>query len=347
MAADSSSIAGGDWWQPFELRFDVHPKFLRPRPGEEVIDRINSVEDTKGNNGMRGSLCMTNLRIMWTSHRSDRVNLSIGYSTIQTITIRTTDSRLRGGRTQALFLMTRMGKKRYEFIFTSLVKASPRMFTTVQAVFRAYETSKLFRDLRLRGAIIKDGALIHLPDEEVYLQQGGVMNLSAEQGNLGTLFITNIRMVWHADLAENFNVSIPYLQMTGIGLRESRFGKALVLTTTPRSGNYTLGFKVEPEEKLTEVFRAVQAMHTTFAARPVFGVKYTIENQPAPLAARTVSRVTEDVEIIEGEETTDSFAAYLAAASAEPDRPLVFDEGLGLAMEQLPAGMTVAKLWKV
>ena len=40
----------------------------------------------------------------------------------------------------------------------------------------------------------------------------GVWNLSSDQGNLGTFFITNVRLVWHANMAENFNVSIPYLQ---------------------------------------------------------------------------------------------------------------------------------------
>jgi hypothetical protein len=40
-----------------------------------------------------------------------------------------------------------------------------------------------------------------------------VWNLSSDQGNLGTFFVTNVRLVWHANLAENFNVSIPYLQM--------------------------------------------------------------------------------------------------------------------------------------
>ena len=37
-------------------------------------------------------------------------------------------------------------------------------------------------------------------------------NLSSDQGNLGTFFITNVRLVWHANQAENFNVSIPYMQ---------------------------------------------------------------------------------------------------------------------------------------
>lgn len=35
----------------------------------------------------------------------------------------------------------------------------------------------------------------------------GVWNLSSDQGNLGTFYITNVRIVWFANLAENFNVS--------------------------------------------------------------------------------------------------------------------------------------------
>lgn len=74
-----------------------------------------------------------------------------------------------------------------------------------------------------------------LPDETVYNKVDGVWNLSSDQGNLGTFFVTNvrclpvfllvfspgslrwwqIRLVWHANLAENFNVSIPYLQIVG------------------------------------------------------------------------------------------------------------------------------------
>jgi hypothetical protein len=38
------------------------------------------------------------------------------------------------------------------------------------------------------------------------------------QGNLGTFYLTNIRVIWHANMNENFNVSVPYLQMVLIGL---------------------------------------------------------------------------------------------------------------------------------
>ena len=45
--------------------------------GEVMIDSINSVEDTKGNNGIRGSLTVTNLRLIWVSHEQSRINLSM------------------------------------------------------------------------------------------------------------------------------------------------------------------------------------------------------------------------------------------------------------------------------
>lgn len=69
----------------------------------------------------------------------------------------------------------------------------------------------------------------------------GVWNLSSEQGNLGTFFITNVRLVWHANLVETFNVSIPYMQISSIRVRESKFGQALVIETHQQTGGYVLG----------------------------------------------------------------------------------------------------------
>ena len=39
--------------QPFLFRFHFFRQ-MRMRPGEKVIDRLDAVEDTKGNNGDRG-----------------------------------------------------------------------------------------------------------------------------------------------------------------------------------------------------------------------------------------------------------------------------------------------------
>ena len=48
---------------------------MNARPGEKMIDKLDSIEDTKGNNGDRGRLIITNLRIIWHSASLPRVNL--------------------------------------------------------------------------------------------------------------------------------------------------------------------------------------------------------------------------------------------------------------------------------
>ena len=65
--------------------------------------------------------------------------------------------------------------------------------------------------MKLRCAIVMDKNLKLLPQEQIYNKYNGIWNLSAEQGNLGTFFITNIRLVWYANVAENFNVSVPWI----------------------------------------------------------------------------------------------------------------------------------------
>lgn len=54
------------------------------------------VEDTKGNNGDGGRLSLTNLRLMWTSKKQHRTNISVGLNTITSIAVRAATSRLKG-----------------------------------------------------------------------------------------------------------------------------------------------------------------------------------------------------------------------------------------------------------
>ena len=125
--------------------------------------------------------------------------------------------------------------------------------------------------------MVKEGDLILLPDEQVYSKIPGVWNLSSDQGNLGTFFISNIRVVWHANLASNFNVSVPYMQIKTIKLRDSKFGPALVLETFTKAGGYILGFKIDDQGKLDKVSQEITNMHKIFSTSPIFGVKFTVE----------------------------------------------------------------------
>lgn len=46
---------------------------------------------------------------------------------------------------------------------------------------RAYETSKMYRDLKLRSALIQNKQLRLLPQEQIYDKVNGVWNLSSDQ----------------------------------------------------------------------------------------------------------------------------------------------------------------------
>ncbi|KAJ9443952.1 Bardet-Biedl syndrome 5 protein-like protein [Diplonema papillatum] len=314
------------------------------RKNESRIDIIDSIEDTKGNNGERGQLTVTNLRLVWCCSKNVKINLSIGYNCIISITIHTANSRIRGP-TQALYVLTKFNSSRFEFIFTNLVKGSPRHFTTVQAVHRAYETSKLYRDLKLRGAIIRDGELLLLPQEEVTTKTSGVWNLSSDQGNLGTFYITNVRIVWFANLAENFNVSIPYQQIKSVRIRDSKFGPAFVIETSSHSGSYVLGFRVDPPSRLPKIHQEVSTLHQVYSQAPIFGVEFQTEEPVQDLGDVTVPTPQDYIEIIE-EEATDAFAAYYADGGMKNvDRKPVFEPSLGLAVEKLRDGVTIDNLW--
>ena len=332
-------------WQDREIRFDLSMLHLEYRPGEFEIDSINAVEDTKGNNGERGSLVITNLRLIWSSATSPKTNLSVGYNCVTSATVKNASSRLKGN-SQALYVMTKYNASRFEFVFTSLVKNSPRLFTTIQAVTKAYESTRLYRDLKLRGAIIKDKQLLLLPDEEVTNKIGGVWNLSSDQGNLGTFFVTNVRLVWHANLAENFNVSIPYLQMKSIRVRDSKFGNALVIETSAKSGGYILGFRIDPVETLDAVFKEIHSLFVLYSREPLFGVKFSHEERPQPAELVKVERKMDDIEIINNDfDAIDALAAYYADGDSSQAKEVVYNSDLGLAIEKLKDGITAEQLF--
>uniref|UniRef100_K1QJC8 Bardet-Biedl syndrome 5-like protein n=1 Tax=Magallana gigas TaxID=29159 RepID=K1QJC8_MAGGI len=95
-------MASEGLWEDRDVRFDINPNQMKMRPGEKLIDALNAVEDTKGNNGDRGRLMVTNLRIIWHSLALPRVNLSIGFNCVINISTKTAQSKLRG-QTEAFY----------------------------------------------------------------------------------------------------------------------------------------------------------------------------------------------------------------------------------------------------
>ena len=197
-----------------------------------------------------------------------------------------------------------------------------------------------------------------LPLEKVYEKVNGVWNLSNDQGNLGTFFLTNVRLVWHANLAENFNVSIPYLQMHRLVTRKSKFGKAIVVHTHKAAGGYILGFRLDPAELLERIFQQIQVLRTNFGSKPIYGIEYKIdtnEHSTSSLEQFRVARKEDELDIIEDDAPSMAhghaalkYGQGLGNMNEESGRKPMFNATLGLAMEPLEDGVDGANaLWQL
>ena len=200
-----------------------------------------------------------------------------------------------------------------------------------------------------------------LPTEQIYNKINGVWNLSSDQGNLGTMHLTNIRIVWHANMNELFNISLPYLQISAIKVRESKFGIALVIESTESSGGYVLGFRIDPPERLNGVFNELVNLYNIHSANPDLGVENNLQlisssgsvfNDVQVHQSNGSSHSSINTEIKEIDEENeagkhDAIAAYLADDGHGKDNDIVYSAQLGLAIERIKEGFTLESLWNV
>ena len=75
-------------WYDREIRFDVKMYDLAMIKGEKIVDSMNDVEDTKGNNGDRGCMIITNLRCIWFCGKDKHINLTIGHDCILDLNVK-------------------------------------------------------------------------------------------------------------------------------------------------------------------------------------------------------------------------------------------------------------------
>ncbi|KAI4489566.1 hypothetical protein M0802_011003 [Mischocyttarus mexicanus] len=316
---------------------------MQLRAGEMMVDKLDLIEDTKGNSGDNGRLIVTNLRILWHSLSLPRINLSIGFNTFVTINSKTV-STIKGGHTQTLHILTSFRNSQYEFIFTNLDSKSTRHYTSVIGVYRAYTSSKVYREIKLRSGIVNENRLTLLPYEKVHSSSLDVWNLSVEQGNVGTLIVTNIRLVWFADMNNQFNVSMPYLSIASVTIRNSKFGPTLVVLSDENSGGYVLGFRINPIQKLNTLHKEINILITAYNKSPIFGVDYTLEYQ-GPMEEEIHPERFNEIQDNQAD-ISDVFGYYFFEGGFVQRKPN-FSNYLGLAIEDPREGSTLQNLWEL
>ncbi|XP_023289331.1 Bardet-Biedl syndrome 5 protein homolog [Orussus abietinus] len=327
-------------WQDSEVRFDINSVQMQMRLGELLMDKLDMIEDSKGNSGDTGRLLITNLRIVWHSMLLPRINLSIGYNTIVTAN----SKNIHGNNTHALHILCSYRNCRYEFIFTNQIPKSSRNFTSLLGVYKAYLSSKVYREVKLRSGIIHESRLSVLNNEKVHSTLPGVWNLSTEQGTVGTFIVTNLRLVWFADMNNQFNVSLPYLTITNVSIRSSKFGPTLVVLISEAHGSLILGFRIDPMQKLYILHKEITSLLAAHEKCPIFGVEYKNERQVEAPPEFDVEGFTE---IQENEnEISNVIGLYFSEGGTTQRKPVLCNY-LGLAAEEPRKGSSLQTLWEL
>ncbi|KAJ3214235.1 Bardet-Biedl syndrome 5 protein [Dinochytrium kinnereticum] len=350
-----------DFWHFREIRFDLPPSELSPTAGEDIVETFKDIEDCRGNPNQPGTFVITILRIIWVHPKNPRINLSLGHDCILTDSIALNGS-------SSVVLQARLQLAKFEFVFgTGIEGDAKRVAKALGDVGRAFGVSRGYRDFGVGVPIVCDGGLNTLALEVVQDKADNVLNLTTDKRPTGTLYVTNIRMAWHAiPHKESLNISMPFCQIQDVRIQSSKFGTTLVVETTAGSGSFLLGFQVLPVQRMREVAKTIKKCIKIYAGRPIFGMtrKGGLDSMKARELENAIAALEkmkeDDVEIVSMDPTEEfilklaeqrQFArvqAYKDSTEQAADDDVVFDGTLGLMVERIkPEGLTLSQLWKM
>ncbi|KAJ3025133.1 UNVERIFIED_CONTAM: Bardet-Biedl syndrome 5 protein [Siphonaria sp. JEL0065] len=294
---------------------------------------------------------------------------AIGFNCVQSISISTSESLVQGKRS-TLNITAKFQRTRFEFVFigsdvtkSTVVKDSTSSLDFAVLVSRIHDSfveSKIYRDLRVKGAIIAGSELELLEYEIVYTQIDGVLNVSNDKGIIGRMVISNIRTVWFSTMNDSSNVSIPHLQVANVRVQNSKYGTALCIETytTPLVTTYRLGFQVpsEPPKKLKEIASLIKDLVGGYLELPIFGIQFEESTETEKGSDRkdesntrdsqmTLSGIQDDDEELNSDQLPQLLRKHVVD---EPEMEFVFDERLGLTVAR-PKGslLTSGDVWKL
>jgi hypothetical protein len=289
--------------------------------------------------GQLGQMHITNIRLIWYFPKAPWVNVSIGYRTIQNSQI--TKSVQNGTSIDdILFIRCKEGTKTYEFAFGAS-RAQKCVFRFFEFAIQNYDSSTLLREQKLRTALLEEGKLILMNNEQVIIHLDGVANFSGEVAKFGIATVTNYRFVWCSEIVMNFNVSIPLILLPELKLAQSkRYGKCLYLRLFSNGIGFLYGFTLQPEQRLVEFVTALERIRAAAARLPL--LTPPISTEPV-IVGEKMSPVEEDCELLENDPTLRYIPCDIIGSGG--NEFIVYDATLGLAIESLPDGETLSERW--
>jgi hypothetical protein len=221
-------------------------------------------------------MLLTNLRLIWYCKNNVKINLTIGYDCVVTFEIKQTSSKVIGD-TAAIYFKCRYNNSRFEFVFNSLTNTI-KIFNTFSNIYKAYDSSRLYREIKIKGFLTQDKNLIILPEEKLISRFTGASNIQNETAVNGIALITNIRIAWYSNNMDNLNFSLPWIQIKTIKIKDNvKFGKLIVFELNKQSGSNLISIKLPTNENINidSVLKELTNNHLKFFENPLLGVDFS------------------------------------------------------------------------
>ena len=129
----------------------------------------------------------------------------------------------------------------------------------------------------MKGFLTQDKNLITLPKEKVVGKINGVYSVNNDQATLGTYYLTNVRIIWYSSNMDNFNVSLPWIQIRLIKTKDFAKNGKCVCIETGKSGVSNI-FYFKFNETLESVIKDIEINYQLNVNNPILGVDLSNNN---------------------------------------------------------------------
>ena len=359
MSYDQNSL-----WQDRQVMFDVSKSEFVFRKGEETYKTMSNIEDLKSNNEI-GTFIFTNLRLIWYNNKNPKINQSIGYDCIENLEKKSSDSMMTG-QSNILTIFCRSDKSRYELTYRNSSETNHDPYVNLSNILKLYEQGRLYREMKQNNENIYDKNnknLILLKDEKIieknkniYLEDNN--NKNDKDNNYGTLYKTNVRLIWISDKNCTFNLSMPWIQISSVkGEMHSEFGVSLRVRLS-RIYNNTQYLFYSKEGNITKQFcENLYKEMMTILENPILSISLRKGNEGEGSKDKFKEKIGKIADMVYGQEeiaekNDDDQAGMIYLINEGRNKQnninnIEFSKELGIACEKLPDKVSISDLWKI